>query len=250
MLAGILCRPACPEAQACPGQDHLLAQAALEYEHRQDLRRAESAGTLYRRALRHDPACQAAALGLIRASIWIGVLSDGEKEMAAYAEARAAARRLLETRPGLADGHYWLGVALALQSNAHGPLEGWRLVTSAKASLGRALHLDPACDGGGPHRVLGRLYWKMPALIGGDKDLAEWHLRQALALAPHYWLNHLYLAALLGERSCGDEAQFLLKQVLTGPAPSGLLAEYRLWRQQALELLHGLENNRRLVGLE
>lgn len=243
MLAGVLCRPACPEAQACPGQDHLLAQAALEYEHRQDLPRAELAGALYQEALHHDPACQDAALGLIRASVWIGVLSSGEKELRAYTEASAAARRLVEASPGLAGGHYWLGVALALQANARGPLEGWHLVTSAKTSLARALHLDPACEGGGPHRVLGRLYCKLPALIGGDKGLAEWHLRQALVHDPHYWLNHLYLAALLSEQGRAPEAATLLRQVIAGPAPKGQLAEYHLWRQQALELLGGLKGD-------
>ncbi|MBI5524097.1 MAG: hypothetical protein HY910_15835 [Desulfarculus sp.] len=240
MLAGLLCRPPSSGALACPGQDHLLAQAAAAYDQREDPRRAELAGTLYQEVLRHDPYCQDATLGLIRASVWIGVASSGEKELRAYAEASAAAQRLVEASPGLAEGHYWLGVALALQANARGPLEGWRLVALAKASLARALHLDPACEGGGPHRVLGRLYCRLPPLLGGDKGLAEWHLRQALAHGPQHWLNHLYLAALLSELGRAPEAETLLWQVLAGPAPKGQAAEYQLWRRQALELLDGL----------
>lgn len=241
LLAGGLWPPAGAADQACPGQGHLLAQAQVLYAQRQDPARAERARDLYRQALQNDPQCPSAALGLAKAAVWVGVLGSGDRELQAFEEAGQAARRLAEDRPGQPAGHYWLGVALALQANAGGILSGWPLVGPAKASLSKALQLDPAYEGGGAHRALGRLYCKLPAAVGGDRRLAEWHLRQALALAPGYWLNHLYLAALLGEQKRGQEAKSLLRQVISGPAPSDLLAEYGLWRQEALALLGQLE---------
>jgi tetratricopeptide (TPR) repeat protein len=228
----------CQAAWACGDHDPVLVQADACFAQRRDLTLAERAADLFRRALNQDHHCRTAALGLARISVFIGVLSSGDKEQRAYQEAAWAAGLLVEGWPRQVEGHYWLGVAQALQANAGGFLLAVRKVRAAKASLARALELDPTYDQGGPHRVLGRLHYKLPAILGGDYALAERHLRLALELGPRNWLTHIYLAVLLRDQGRADEAKDLLGEVMAGPAQAGHEAEYDIWREQARRLSH------------
>jgi tetratricopeptide (TPR) repeat protein len=236
-LAELVLALGCHAAWACADQEAPLAQADACFAQRQDFTQAERAADLFRQALSRDRHCERAALGLARVSVFTGVLSSGEEEQRAYREAEEAARRLIEDWPLHVEGHYWLGVAQALQANASGFFHAIQKVRTAKANLVRALELDPAYDQGGPHRVLGRLYFKLPAILGGDNHLAERYLRQALQLGPRYWLTHIYLAVLLLDQGRAAEARNLLRQVVAGPAQAGQEAEYHIWREQARKLL-------------
>lgn len=236
-LAGLILRPAGQDAWACSDQEPRLAQAQASFAQRKDMAQAERAADLFRLALAADHHCRTAALGMARVSVFIGVLSSGDREQRAYREAAWAARLLAENWPRRVEGHYWLGVAEALQANAGGFLSAARKVRAAKASLARALELDPAYDQGGAHRVLGRLHYKLPAILGGDNHLAERHLRKALELGPRYWLTHIYLAVLLRDQGRAGEAAELLRQVVAGPVEAEHEAEHLIWREQAKELL-------------
>ncbi len=240
LLTAWLCLAHAWPARACSSQAVLLDSAQELYNRRADLDQARQAAHRFRLALAAAPRCRQAALGLVKSLVWIGVLSAGDQEMDAFREAVETARELVRHDPRDGAAQYWLGTSQALKANAAG-LSALALVSQARHSLQRALELDPGLDQGGPHRVLGRLYCKLPALLGGDYAKSERHLRQALELGPAYWLNHLYLAALLLELNRRDEARALLGQVLAGPAPAGQEPEYQLWRGQALRLLQRLD---------
>jgi tetratricopeptide (TPR) repeat protein len=57
-----------------------------------------------------------------------------------------------------------------------------------------AAKIDPAIDHGGPHRELGRLYFKLPKVLGGDLKKSIDHLLKAVDYGPRYWENHYFLA--------------------------------------------------------
>lgn len=141
-MLGLLCRLGGEVAQACPGQDRLLAQAAAHFNERQDRQQAQQACELFDQALRQDPACPDAAVGLARAAVWLGVSSEGDEERQAYLLAGQAGQRLLESQPRQAAGHYWLGVALRV--SVGNLWEAPPLVERAKSHLRQALVLASA----------------------------------------------------------------------------------------------------------
>ncbi len=242
LLAGLLRPPgAWAQPAGCAEGAALLERAGELYARRQDPDLARQAARLYGQILGADGPCLEAALGRARALVWVGVLSQGAEEINAYGQAMEAARRAVREAPDDPSGYYWLGVSQALYANACGFVEGLSLVGQVRRSLERAMALEPAYEHGGPDRVLGRLYFKLPALMGGDLERAERHLRRALSLGPAYWLNHLYLAEVLRARGRTADALALVDQVLAGPALPCCLPEYQLWRQEAVELRERLD---------
>jgi tetratricopeptide (TPR) repeat protein len=99
---------------------------------------------------------------------------------------------------------------------------------------------DPAYEKGGPYRVLGRLYFKLPGLMGGSTAKAIENLKTAVQHGPQRWINHLYLAEVYLKEGQKDLAKPLLEQILAGQAESGLEPELADWQAEAKKLLKGL----------
>ncbi|MBU4573948.1 MAG: TRAP transporter TatT component family protein, partial [Proteobacteria bacterium] len=96
---------------------------------------------------------------------------------------------------------------------------------------------DPNYEAGGPYRVLGRLYFKLPGLFGGDNEKAIENLKIAVKKGPHRYLNHIYLAEVLIDEDQGHEANQVLKAVIAGPVEPGLEPEDAEWKTLAQKLL-------------
>ncbi len=79
-----------------------------------------------------------------------------------------------------------------------GELKGiWNSLTTIKPfreNMEAAVKINPAIDSGGPHRALGRLYFKLPGVLGGDIKKSIDHLLKAVDYGPRYWENHYFLA--------------------------------------------------------
>ena len=88
------------------------------------------------------------------------------------------------------------------------------MVGDMQAALERAAAIDPKFEGGGPERVNGRLFFKLPWIAGGDNDKAMSHLRRALELDPTMPFNYTYLAEVLIDEDEEDEARRLLLKVI------------------------------------
>ena len=90
-----------------------------------------------------------------------------------------------------------------------GELKGiWNSLTTIKPfreNMEAAVKINPAIDSGGPHRALGRLYFKLPGVLGGDIKKSIDHLLKAVDYGPRYWENHYFLA-----ESYFDNHQYLL----------------------------------------
>ncbi|MFQ5349408.1 MAG: hypothetical protein ACE5EG_03070, partial [Thermoanaerobaculia bacterium] len=95
-----------------------------------------------------------------------------------------------------------------------------------------AVLIDERYDGGGGHRILGRLHTEAPRipLVTGwvDRDLAVTSLERAAALAPTEPLNRLYLADALRRfrPQRRGEAMALIEALIAGlPRPSFALED-------------------------
>jgi tetratricopeptide (TPR) repeat protein len=90
-----------------------------------------------------------------------------------------------------------------------GELEGiWsslKIIEPFRENMETAAKINPAIDRGGPHRALGRLYFKLPGILGGDLKKSIDHLLKAVDYGPRYWENYYFLA-----ESYFENRQYLL----------------------------------------
>ena len=104
-------------------------------------------------------------------------------------------------------------------------------------SLETALRLDPAFMDGSADRALGRWYFKVPRLFGGDRKLSEAHLRKALSYNPDSTVSHFFLGELLEDEGRKDEARIEFQRVIDAPLNPNWLPEDQEFKEKARRAL-------------
>lgn len=215
----------------------LIAQGDALYAQRADLAQAGRAAGLYEQALQQDPKSEEAAWKLARAQYWLGLHAPKEQKLDVYQKGVDAAKQAIALNPKSVAGHYWLGVNYGVYGSAKGVMESISLVNPIKAEMATVIELAPDYEAGGPYRVLGRLYYKLPGIFGGDNDKAMEYLRTAVKKGPHRYLNHIYLAEVYYDEDKSQEANQLLQAVIAGPSEPGYEPEDAEWKAQAKQML-------------
>jgi uncharacterized protein (TIGR02996 family) len=137
-----------------------------------------------------------------------------------YSHGIASCRRAASEAGGRVEGHFWLGVNLALSAQAKRSFRGIQLALEARRELKRALAIDESYHGAGPLRVLARLEHKVPTLLGGGKPLARRHYERAIAIAPENTVTRIFFADLLlemGDRNRAREQLEFVRSVKEDP---------------------------------
>lgn len=135
---------------------------------------------------------------------------------------------------------YWYATALGkwARASGFGVLVGQK--DNIRATMTRALELDPSYFHGGPHRYFGAFYAIAPGFAGGDPDKSAEHYQQSLAIAPYYLGTKVLMAENLATK-LDDEAMFdrLLQEVISADlssVPAEVLPEMIVEQQKAEEL--------------
>ena len=135
---------------------------------------------------------------------------------------------------------YWYATALGkwARASGFGVLVGQK--DNIKATMTRALELDPNYYHGGPHRYFGAFYAVAPAFAGGDLNTSQEHYGKSLELAPYFLGTKVLMAENLATK-LDDEEMFdrLLEEVLAADpnaAPPEILAEMLVEQDKAREL--------------
>jgi tetratricopeptide (TPR) repeat protein len=81
--------------------------------------------------------------------------------------------------------------------------------------MNKVIELDRGYEDGGPDRVLGRVYFKLPGIAGGSKKKSLEHLLKSKELAPNDALTRCYLAETLLSLKEKDKAREELEYVLS-----------------------------------
>jgi tetratricopeptide (TPR) repeat protein len=172
-----------------------------------------------------------------RALFFLGQEAQG-KELTRHYHARAMlfCCRAVRLQPSRVEGHFWLGVNLALMAEVENPLKALRHALSAKRSLARAVKLDPAYHAAGPLRVLARLQHKLPRLLGGTAR-ARANFERAIKIAPANTVTRLYFAELLLEAGDKSRARIELETLLNAPHDSHWAFESARDRKIARKML-------------
>ena len=134
-----------------------------------------------------------------------------------YDEGVVVARRAVKSKPAHVEGHFWLGVNLALLARQQSTLRAIVHGLQAKRSLRKAIEIDAAYHAAGPLRVLARLQHKLPRWLGGGVMRARENFERAIAIAPANTVNRIYFAELLWEVAETSRTRAELEHLLEAP---------------------------------
>jgi len=135
---------------------------------------------------------------------------------------------------------YWYATALGkwARASGFGVLVGQK--DNIKATMTRALELDPQYYHGGPHRYFGAFYAIAPGFAGGDTDKSADHYKKSLDIAPYFVGTKVLMAENLATK-LDDEAMFdrLLQEVVDADlsdVPAEIMPEMIVEKEKAQEL--------------
>lgn len=124
------------------------------------------------------------------------------------------AEKAIELEPEKPDGHYWLGVNQGKVGETRGVLKSLSLVKPIKNAMNKVIELDRSYEDGGPDRVLGRVFYKLPGFAGGDKKKSLEHLLKSKEYGPEDAVTRVYLAetylALKEKEKAREELEYVL----------------------------------------
>ena len=153
-----------------------------------------------------------------RALFFLGQEAQRREDARAYhAKGAEASARAARVRPDSVEGHFWLGVNLALSARLENPLTALRLALRARRELERAACIDSAYHAAGALRVMGRLQHKLPRWLGGGHIRARANFERAIEIAPANTVTRLYYAEMLMDAGATDQARTHLVRILNAP---------------------------------
>jgi tetratricopeptide (TPR) repeat protein len=157
-----------------------------------------------------------------RALFFLGQEAGSEREARAYhASGASFSRRAAKLKPSRVEGHFWLGVNLALLARLENSFKALGHALLARRALQHAVRLDPIYHAAGPLRVLARLQHKLPKMLGGGTTHARANFERAINLAPANTVTRLYFAELLMEMGDTPRAREELESLLNAkPDPA------------------------------
>lgn len=228
---------------ALPGASITFAQNASNdpdalYADRETLASATRAAEIWAAHLASNPQDFESAWKLARARYWLGTQGLPEPQRKAALESGiAAGRTAVSIEPNKPDGHFWIAANMGALAESFGIRQGMKYRGEIKQELETTLKLDPAFQQGSADRALGRWYYKVPGLFGGDKKTSEVHLRKALTYNPQSVITHVFLAETLIDLHRSADARTELEAALTAPPDPDWAAEDKRFKEQAKQLL-------------
>jgi len=195
---------------------------------------------MWRADLARDPGAFEAAWKLSRASYWLGghdAAPDARRQFEAGVEAGRKATGIEPHRP---EGYFWMAANMGALAESYGLRQGIKYRKAIREALETVLRLDPAFEQGSADRALGRWYYRVPALFGGSRKLAEQHLRESLKYNPHSTASHYFLAEMYLDEGRQGEARTELQEVLAAPYDPEWEPENLDFKKKAEQLLQSL----------
>jgi hypothetical protein len=149
--------------------------------------------------------------------------SDNEKKLSVYALGQTKADDAKSINDGYAEAYYFAGINLGRWAEVKGALASisrkGELIAYMEGALERNTREGASgetIDGYGPNRVYGRLYHKLPGILGGSHAKSLEYLKKAYEEAKNLALNVVYYAETLssGNREEKALARTILDEML------------------------------------
>lgn len=222
-------------------QTEVIEQADRYYAGRGDIAKVRKSVEL----LRPAEDCFEIAWRLARALFFLGQEAhQPDLARSLHTEGVQAGQRGLAHQSDRVEGHFWLGVNLALLAQLEPRMRAAIHALQAKRALRRAIEIDPAYHAAGPLRVLARLQHKLPRLLGGGNIRAHHNFERAISIAPTNTVTRIFFAELLQETGAVDRALLELQAVLTAPRDPDWAFEIARDQRLAEELMKKLADRK------
>ena len=153
---------------------------------------------------------------------WLGDHVPASERRARFEQGIEAGRKAAAAQPARPEGHFWLAVNMGSMAEGFGMRAGLGSRGPVKASLEKALALDPSYLNGSPDRALGRWYARVPGLFGGSDAKAVEHLQRSLTYAPQSIASRFFLAETYLDMGQKDDARRRISDGDRRSLPSGL----------------------------
>jgi len=207
------------------------------YRDRAHLPSARQAAELWQAELERNPRAFDAAWKLARADYWLGGHAPEKERRAFFESGIEAGRKAVALEPNRPEGHFWIAANMGALAESFGLRAGIKYRKPIREELETVLHLEPTFQQRSADRALGRWYYKVPRLFGGNYKLAEEHLRASLKANPHSTVSHFFLAELFIEEGRKDEARAELLKVIDSPLDPEWAPEDLEYKSKARSLL-------------
>jgi tetratricopeptide (TPR) repeat protein len=218
--------------------DELIAQADELYSIMKDITTAEKARDLYLEAIEKAENKYEVFWKLSRLLYHVGSHKERKKEKRAiFLQGIYYAKKAAELKPEKPDGYYWLGVNYCVYGEAKGVLKSLFLLDDVKRAINKVIELDRSYSNGGPDRVLGRVYFKVPGFAGGSKKKSLEHLHKSLEFAPNYPWTRYYLADTYLALKEIDNARKELEVILNMESNDRWISGVNINKRNAKEML-------------
>jgi tetratricopeptide (TPR) repeat protein len=195
--------------------EELIEQADQLCSEMKDLATAKEAEALYHKSLGLTDSEYDVYWRLSRILYYIGEHTEKKKEKKGiFSRAVYYGEKAVELEPEKPDGHYWLGVNHGKVGETRGVLKSLSLVKPIKNAMNKVIELQRSYEDGGPDRVLGRVFFKLPGFAGGDKKKSLEHLLKSKEYGPEDALTRIYLAETYLALKEKDKAREELDYVL------------------------------------
>jgi tetratricopeptide (TPR) repeat protein len=181
---------------------------------------------------------------LARADYWLGGHAPDAERRVFFEQGIDAARKAAAMKPDRPEGHFWMAANMGALAESYGVGQGIKYRKPIKASLETVLRIDPAFQDGSADRALGRWYYKVPRLFGGNKKLAEAHLRKSLTYNPNSTASHFFLAELLLDDDRRQEARAEFEALIAAPPNPNWIPEDNDFKDKARRALQSLRDGR------
>ncbi len=225
--------PAAPQDAAA-----LIAKADAHYARRDDPAQARLAVERCHEAAELDPGCYEAHWKTAKALFFVGRGPAGHAEkLRLFAEAIAHAREAVRLAPERVEGHFWLAAAYGEYGQARGVFKSLALKNDIRRELDAAIRIDDGYDCGASYIVLGRVYYVVPRILGGDLERSRALLEKARAMCPRTTTTLLYLAETYWHMRERSLAVRTLEELLAVEPYPSVLPEARRDREEAERLL-------------
>ncbi len=208
------------------------------YRERESPASASRAAAIWAARLAEYPRDFESAWKLARARYWLGTNGlPAPERKTALEQGIAAARAAALIEPARPEGHFWVAANMGALAESFGLRQGIKYRGAIKEALERVKAIDPGFLYGSADRALGRWYFKVPRLFGGDLRKSESHLRAALGYKSDSIITQVFLAETLDALGRKDEARRAVQAALDAPLDPEWSAEDRRYKQQATELM-------------
>jgi tetratricopeptide (TPR) repeat protein len=207
------------------------------YADRANLDSARKAAAQWIATLAAAPSNFDAAWKLSRTDYWLGGHAPESERRGFFEQGIAAGDKAIAIDGQRPEGHFWKAANMGAMAESFGVRAGLKYRKPIKAELETVLRLAPDFQQGSADRALGRWYFKVPRLFGGDSKQAEAHLRASLKYNPNSTVSHFFLAEVLLDNGRKDEARAELQKVLDAPVDPQWAPEDREFKDKARRLL-------------